>query len=160
MNSIDQITKDIEAGIKRAVPARRAVPPQPTVEDVGRLTGEALAMSYEAAAKQIEEMGRHLTEEIKGCEQSVLDMVKELDGFKAATRQAVEQCELTARAYREEARHLSSHVQDRCAAADDVRKLCDQMIAKIRIPTGVAEAAGPRSGDQPKAAGGTNHEAR
>jgi hypothetical protein len=131
IDQFEKLTSQMEQDIRKAA----NVSPNPKIDDVGRLTGEALAMSYEAAAKQVEEMGRHLVEEVKSCEQSSLDVVRELDRFRETTSKAIEDCKRTAEEYRKEAAHLSAHVKDRVAAADDVRRLCEEMIAKIRIPT-------------------------
>lgn len=90
-------------------------------------------MSYEAAAKQIEEMSNQLLEEVRSCERGALEVVKELDRVREKTLAAVDQCKESAAAFRAEAEVLLKHVQSRCAVADDVRKLCGDMITRIRM---------------------------
>jgi hypothetical protein len=104
----------------------------PEVDDVGRLSAEALAMSYEKAAAEIEEMGKILTGEVKSSEIAVLDTVKELERYKAVTKQAVDECKAAAEAYRNEAKDLFELVQARAMAADNVRVMCLEMVSKIK----------------------------
>jgi hypothetical protein len=106
--------------------------PTPTVNDVGRLSAEALAMSYESAAKELEELGQVLIGEVKANEVAALDVVKDLERQREVTRQAVEQVKETAGAYRAEAKELSDHVQSRALAADNVRVVCLELVNKIK----------------------------
>lgn len=104
----------------------------PGVDDVGRLSAEALAMSYEKAAKEIEDMGKLLIGEVKSSEATVLDVVKELERYKEVTKQAVDECKAAAESYRAEAKNLFDLVQARAMAADQVRVLCLEMASKIK----------------------------
>jgi hypothetical protein len=142
MNSL--ITVDLDEEIKKihaiggnVKPIRGAHLPayvdhHPGVDDVGRLSAEALAMSYEEAAKEIEEMGTVLTGEVKASEVATLDMVKELEKYRSATQQAVKECKTAAEAYRKEAKTLFDLVQARAMAADNVRVMCMEMVSKIK----------------------------
>jgi hypothetical protein len=134
------IADSIEDEIARIVPLRRGTAPElptgiehsPDVDDVGRLSSEALAMSYESAAKHIEEMGKNLIDEIKSCEVIALDIVKELERVKGHTAEVVNECKQLAEDYRGEARKLFAHVQNRALLADKVRKLCIDMSGDIK----------------------------
>jgi hypothetical protein len=136
MSTVDSIEEEIA----RIVPLRRGATPalpeglehQEGVDDVGRLSSEALALSYESAAKHIEEMGQSLTEEIKSCEQLALDIIKDLERVKTKTDEAVAECKRVAESYRDEARALFTHVQNRAVLADKVRKLCLDMSGDIK----------------------------
>jgi hypothetical protein len=104
----------------------------PNVDDVGRLSAEALAASYEKAAQEIEGMGETLTGEVKASEVAVMDAVKELERYKAVTQSAVEECKKAAEVYRVEAKELFELVQARAMAADNVRMMCMEMVSKIK----------------------------
>lgn len=104
----------------------------PEVDDVGRLSAEALAISYENAAKDIEAMGKALVDEVKSSEVQVLDTVKELERYKAVAQQAVDECKAAAETYRKEAKDLFALVQARAMAAENVRQLCTEMVGKIK----------------------------
>jgi hypothetical protein len=104
----------------------------PEVDDVGRLSAEALAASYEKAAKEIEGMGETLTGEVRASEVAVMDAVKELERYKTVTQAAVDECKKAAEAYRKEAKELFELVQARAMAADNVRAMCMEMVSKIK----------------------------
>jgi hypothetical protein len=104
----------------------------PGVDDVGRLSAEALAASYEKAAQEIEGMGETLTGEVKASEVAVMDAVKELERYKTVTQSAVEECKKAAEVYRTEAKELFELVQARAMAADNVRMMCMEMVSKIK----------------------------
>lgn len=104
----------------------------PEVDDVGRLSAEALAISYENAAKDIEAMGKALVDEVKSSEVQALDTVKELERYKAIAQQAVDECKAAAETYRKEAKDLFALVQARAMAAENVRQLCTEMVGKIK----------------------------
>lgn len=135
---INHLAEDMETDMRRMVSlhnssnvTRMPAAHSPGVDEVGRLTGEALTLSYENAAAKIEEMGRQLMEDVKSCEQSSLEVVRELDRYKEMTLQAVNECKAAAEAYRSEARSLFEHVQSRCIIADKVRKTCKELSGEI-----------------------------
>lgn len=102
----------------------------PQVDEVGRLSAEALAMSYESAAKEIEAMGNSLADELKLCEQHTVNLVRELQRVREETAMAVQQSAATAQAYRDEAKALFDQVQGRSIAAAKVREVCRSIIEK------------------------------
>jgi hypothetical protein len=144
MNNTDLAQVDIEDEIRKIHAISGNVKPirgpnlpayiehHPNVDDVGRLSAEALAVSYEKAAKEIEGVGEALTGEIKASEVAVVDVVKELERYKEVTQSAVEECKKAAEAYRAEAKQLFELVQARAMAADNVRSMCMEMVNKIK----------------------------
>lgn len=142
---LDRIGADVEDGIRQlhriggqptsnntVVNLPKYVEHRPEVDKVGKLTSEAMAMTYEAAAKDIEAMGARLVEEVKSCEHHVMDAIKGLDDYKEMTRKAVEECQRTAELYRKEAKALFELLQTRSIAADNVRQLCQEMAGRIK----------------------------
>jgi hypothetical protein len=136
----DDLAEQIDAELARIIPRKPTAKVlelpvynhHPEVDDVGRLSAEALAMSFEGSANRIEEMAKHLWDEVKSCEQSTLEIVRELDAYKDRTRQAVDECKRAAKAYRDEAKVLFEHVQSRALVADKVRQACLEMIGNIK----------------------------
>lgn len=90
------------------------------VTGVGRLSAEAVAWEYEAAAKEIEALAAQLMERARQCE--------------AITRNALaafEEMKETAGRYREEAKRISLEIE-RCAQMTaEVRKTCAELSGKI-----------------------------
>ena len=102
------------------------------IDDVGRLTSEALTMSYESSAKRLEDMGASLLDEMKQCQQTALRMVKECENIMKETEDAVEQCKAAAQVYREQAKSVFEQIQQRSMIADKTRKTCSTMIDEIK----------------------------
>jgi hypothetical protein len=144
MNNRDLVDVDLDEEIRkihvisgRVQPIRGPNLPayvehDPGVDDVGRLSAEALAASYENAAKEIEGLGMTLTGEVKASEVAVMDAVKELERYKTVTQAAVDECKKAAEVYRTEAKELFELVQARAMAADNVRMMCMEMVSKIK----------------------------
>jgi methyl-accepting chemotaxis protein len=136
---IDQIADDMEDEVRELVKQSSPLPKMPDyvthdpdVDYVGKLTSEALVMSYEATAKQIEAMGQGLVEGVKECEQSALAFIKELERVKQETEEAVKQCLAAAEVYREQARELFKQIQDRAMLAAKVRETASAMIDDLK----------------------------
>jgi len=106
------------------------VPPLPTyvehragIDDIGKLSAEAMARGYEETAKSIEAMATELAERARQCE----DMVRET----LTVRDEVN--EVAAR-YREEAKRIFLHVEDCALVAAEVRKTCNEIKTRIVLP--------------------------
>lgn len=139
---IDDVVANLDADIRdmmRQVPIYQpTLPPHqhvaiPTLDDVGRLSAETMAMAFEQTAKHFEDMGRTLTDEVKSCETHMIDAAKELERFKEMTQQAVDNCKIAADAYRAQAKALFDHIQTRAVMADKARQACLDMVAEIKI---------------------------
>jgi hypothetical protein len=138
-NEYDGEHIDVEGEVRdliRQQPPRRTMPDyvthDPEVDYVGKLTSEALVMTYEASAKQIEAMGSGLTDGVRECEQSALAMVKELERTKLETEEAVKQCLAAAEVYRAQAKELFEQIQNRAILAAKVRETATAMIDDLK----------------------------
>jgi peroxiredoxin family protein len=137
----DEMTMDIEREIRRSVvPARTPIPaPLPDyvthhedVDQVGRLTAEAVAMSFEASAKKIEAMGAMLMDSMRECETESLRLLRELEKVKAENEEAVKACAAAAEVYRSQSKELFEKIQSRSIAAAKVRETCDAAIEDLK----------------------------
>jgi hypothetical protein len=102
------------------------------VEGVGKLSAEAVAWEYEAAAKAIEALGGQLMERVKQCETITRDSLS-----------AFEEMKQTAERYREEAKRISIEIE-RCAEmTTEVRKTCAELREKIAPTEGAKSSPTP-----------------
>jgi hypothetical protein len=93
--------------------------------EIGKLSAEAVVREYEAAAKEIEDMGAELIERAKQCE--------------AMTKNALavtEEMKETAARYREEAKRVFLQIENCTLMAAEVRKTCSELKEKIASPAG------------------------
>jgi hypothetical protein len=104
----------------------------PEIDEVGRLSSEALAITYENTAKRIEEMGAALISEMRECEKVTLQMTKECERVKNEAEEAVAKCKAAAELYRDQAKEVFSKIQDRLVMADKVRKTCAAIIDELK----------------------------
>jgi hypothetical protein len=91
--------------------------------EIGKLSAEAVVREYEAAAKEIEEMGGELIERVKQCE--------------VMTRNALavnEEMKETAARYREEAKRIFLQIENCTMMTAEVRKTCTELKEKIASP--------------------------
>jgi hypothetical protein len=137
------IEREIEEEFRKLPPARE---PQPTdfappsvsapdlampdyvehrdgATEIGKLSAEAVVREYEAAAKDIEELGVELIGQVKRCEamsQEALAVIEELKE--------------TAGQYREEAKRVFLQIENCSLVTAEVRKTCAAMREKIAAP--------------------------
>lgn len=125
---------DLEADIAETVrhyapPAIRTLPMPDYVEhrdginDLGKLSAEAVVREYEEAAKAIEAMATELTERARQCE----TMVRETAAISDEVKEI-------AAAYREEAKRIFLHVEDCALMTAEVRKACADLRSRIAAP--------------------------
>ena len=142
INIID-LEKEIEAEVRNSPPMRgqqstELAPPRvraPTIEipdyvehcegatEIGKLSAEAVVREYEAAAKDIEEMGAELIERVKQCEAMTKDAL-------AVTEEMKE----TAARYREEAKRIFLQIENCTRMTAEVRKTCTELKERIAAP--------------------------
>jgi chromatin segregation and condensation protein Rec8/ScpA/Scc1 (kleisin family) len=91
--------------------------------EIGKLTAEAVIREYEAAAKDIEEMGVELIERVKQCEAMTRDAL-------AVTEEMKE----TAARYRAEAKRIFLQIEDCSLMTAEVRKTCAELKERIAAP--------------------------
>jgi hypothetical protein len=91
--------------------------------EIGKLSAEAVVREYEAAAKDIEDLGVELVGHVKRCEamtQEALAVIGELNE--------------TAGRYREEAKRVFLQIETCSLVTAEVRKTCAAMKEKISSP--------------------------
>jgi len=91
--------------------------------EIGKLSAEAVAREFEAAAKEIEAVGAELIERAKQCE--------------AMTRDAfavTEELKETAARYREEAKRVFVQIENCSLVTAEVRKTCTELMERIAVP--------------------------
>jgi len=90
--------------------------------EIGKLSAEAVVREYEAAAKDIEDLGVELIGQVKRCEamsQEALAVIEELKE--------------TAGRYREEAKRVFLQIENCSLVTAEVRKTCAAMKEKIVV---------------------------
>ena len=90
--------------------------------EIGKLSAEAVVREYEAAAKDIEDLGLELVGHVKQCE--------------AMSREAlnvIEELKETAARYREEAKRVFLHIENCSLVTAQVRRTCAEMREKIAV---------------------------
>jgi phosphoglycolate phosphatase-like HAD superfamily hydrolase len=138
-----QVERDIENELRRAPPPRDPEPidfappgvreqqlPMPEyvkhaegVSEVGKLSAQVLALEYESAAKEIEEMGTTLKNAAQRCEE-----------MAAAVHTMVAEVNVIAARYREEGRKIFEEIERCTLLTDNVRDLCKELSSKISQP--------------------------
>jgi predicted small metal-binding protein len=88
--------------------------------EIGKLSAEAVVREYEAAAKDIEELGAELVGHVKRCEAMTRDALTVIEELKE-----------TAGKYREEAKRVFLHIENCSLVTAEVRKTCVEMRDKI-----------------------------
>ena len=91
--------------------------------EIGKLSAEAVVREYEAASKEIEEMGTELIGLVRQCEAMTRDAL-------AVTEELKE----TAGRYREEAKRVFLHIENCSLLTAEVRKTCTELREKIAPP--------------------------
>ena len=112
-------------------PAIRAqTPPMPPyvehhadVDQIGKLTAEAVISQYEGAVKALEAMGTTL-----------IDCVNRAEKMAAGCKDAITYVKDTAQKYREEARLIFDRIEQASVMTAEVRSVCDEMRKKIEHP--------------------------
>src|SRR5271155_3008263 len=113
-------------------PAIRAqTPPMPPyvehhadVDQIGKLTAEAVIAQYEGAVKALEAMGTTL-----------IDCVNRAEKMAAGCKDAINYVHDTAQKYREEAKLIFERIEQASVVTAEVRSVCDEMRKKIEHPT-------------------------
>jgi hypothetical protein len=136
-HSLDELEDNIAELVGQSTAVMPRMPTyvqhHPQVDEVGRLSAEALAMQYEGAAKQIEAMGNSLTAEMRRCEEETIAMVRNCERVREETAAAVDVCQQTAAAYRDEAKALFERIQSRSIMAEKVKTACSSMMNEIKL---------------------------
>jgi hypothetical protein len=110
---------------------RTSSPPMPPyvehhadVDQIGKLSAEAVITQYEVAVKALEDMGTTL-----------IDCVKRAEKMAAGCKDAINYVHDTAQKYREEAKLIFERIEQASVVTAEVRSVCDEMRKKIEHPT-------------------------
>jgi hypothetical protein len=98
------------------------------VDQIGKLSAEAVIAQYEGAVKALEAMGTTL-----------IDCVKRAEKMAAGCKDAIAYVQDTAQKYREEAKLIFDRIQQASVMTAEVRSVCDEMRKKIENPAQSAE---------------------
>jgi hypothetical protein len=94
------------------------------LDQIGKLSAEAVIAQYEGAVKALEDMGATL-----------IDCVKRAEKMAAGCKDAINYVHDTAQKYREEAKLIFERIEQASAVTAEVRSVCDEMRKKIEHPT-------------------------
>ena len=135
-DDIERDIGDIIQSSNRALPSIHIVPkdehplpkgPMPDyvehkegVNQVGRLSAEAVVREYDAAVKEIEALGVELTEAAKKCEATV-----------AGVHAMVSEIKALAASYREEGKRYFLQIEECSLTTSEVRTVCEALKEKI-----------------------------
>ena len=97
------------------------------VNQIGKLSAEAVVREYDVALKEIEALGAELTEAAKKCEAMVAGVHSMVDEIK----------ELAAN-YREEGKRYFLQIEERSLTTSEVRTVCEALKRKIAASTTAA----------------------
>ena len=104
------------------------VPPyvehHPDVDQIGKLSAEAVTAQYEGAVKALEAMGTTL-----------IDCVERAEKMAAGCKDAIAYVQDTAQKYREEAKLIFDRIEQASVMTAAVRSICDEMRKKIEHPS-------------------------
>jgi hypothetical protein len=93
------------------------------VDQIGKLTAEAVIAQYESAVKALEAMGTTL-----------IDCVNRAEKMAAGCKDAITYVHDTAQKYREEAKLIFDRIEQASVMTAEVRSVCDEMRKKIEHP--------------------------
>jgi hypothetical protein len=109
---------------------RMQSPPMPAyvehhanVDQIGKLSAEAVIAQYEGAVKALEEMG-----------ETLIDCVKRAEKMAGECKAAIAYVEDTAQKYREEAKLIFDRIEQASVMTAEVRSVCEEMRKKIEHP--------------------------
>jgi hypothetical protein len=126
------IEREIEEEFRKIPTVREAQPTAPDLAmpdyvehrdgatEIGKLSAEAVVREYEAAAKDIEQLGVELVGHVKKCEAMTRDALTVIEELKE-----------TAGRYREEAKRVFLHIENCSLVTAEVRKTCIEMRDRI-----------------------------
>jgi len=97
------------------------------VNQVGRLSAEAVVREYDAAVKEIEALGAELTEAAKKCEATV-----------AGVHSVVREIKELAANYRDQGKRYFLQIEECSLMTSEVRTVCEALKKKIAATTIVA----------------------
>ena len=107
----------------RTAPMPSYVEHHADVDQIGKLSAEAVIAQYEGAVKALEEMGTTL-----------IDCVKRAENMAAGCKDAIAYVQDTAQKYREEAKLIFERIEQASVMTAEVKSVCDDVRKKIEHP--------------------------
>jgi hypothetical protein len=98
------------------------------IDQIGKLSAEAVITQYEGAVKALEEMGTTL-----------IDCVKRAENMAAGCKDAIAYVQDTAQKYREEAKLIFERIEQASVMTAEVKSVCDDVRKKIEHPAPLAD---------------------
>jgi len=108
---------------KPSLPMSPHVEHHADVDQIGKLSGEAVIAQYEGAVKALEAMGTTL-----------IDCVQRAETMAAGCKDAIAYVQDTAQKYREEAKLIFDRIQQASVMTSEVMSVCDEMRKRIESP--------------------------
>ena len=97
------------------------------IDQIGKLSAEAVIAQYEGAVKALEAMGTTL-----------IDCVQRAEKMAAGCKDAIAYVQDTAQKYREEAKLVFDRIEQASVMTAEVRSVCDEMRKRIENPAQLA----------------------
>ena len=97
------------------------------IDQIGKLSAEAVIAQYESAVKALEAMGTTL-----------IDCVQRAEKMAAGCKDAIAYVQDTAQKYREEAKLVFDRIEQASVMTAEVRSVCDDMRKRIENPAQLA----------------------
>jgi len=92
------------------------------LDELGKMSAEAVLTQYEAAAKAVEDMGKEVTAMVRKLGQSL----QECDNDMKVVAE-------TAAAIREKGKHSQALIEQVSALSSEIRKTCDEFKKKVGL---------------------------
>jgi len=128
-NPLDNLEQAIHSGaqaIREGARMPRTTPLIPTqmrgLDELGKMSAEAVLTQYEAAAKAVEDMGKEVTAMVRKLGQSL----QECDNDMKVVAE-------TAAAIREKGKHSQALIEQVSALSSEIRKTCDEFKKKVGL---------------------------
>lgn len=103
-------------------PVRIATPDMTPLDDLGRMSAEAVLTQYEAAAKAVEEMGVSVKDRVSKIASALLECDKDMKEIAE-----------TAASIREKGNHVRIQIEEASALSNDIRNACIEFKKKVGL---------------------------
>jgi len=125
-NDLEQAIHSGAQAIREGARMPRTTPLIPTqmrgLDELGKMSAEAVLTQYEAAAKAVEDMGKEVTAMVRKLGQSL----QECDNDMKVVAE-------TAAAIREKGKHSQALIEQVSALSSEIRKTCDEFKKKVGL---------------------------
>ena len=119
VHDLDQLSREARKIMETTAWEKK---PKQNLDDLGRMSAEAVLTQYEAAAKAFEEMG-----------DAVKDRVAKIAGALLECDRDMKEIAETAELIREKGRHVQIQIEEASALSNDIRTACNEFKRKIGL---------------------------